>query len=356
MTLSLNTLTPDTPLFAEMMELRGQPLPEFDPWDPTYVPTFEGLQKPMNDLQQALGSFDSGGIALGETAMDIAAEIEAFHLHALQELELRLPEAFLDPHAPRTALEWFAHARTTLAKATAVIDPAELQAAVVISDVDSSSMIIVAQPPTVTPAPIEVQSERIDETPTARLMVPSAVIENTAFRTYADMLIDATSPPPALDYGAREALGGLITAEAIRGGVAKISASVVDSGTPERKPTPAPRKRGHRRRSHDVTEECTGTGLCKTGCIVRPPAEESQMVELPPIAPGTMPELSDAEMDELLNVPIRFWVCPVVEHHDPRDDQGGMLASVEWRDEVAYCLAPECGRTSADVMEESDTA
>lgn len=371
MTLSLNTLTHDTPLFADLMSARSAPLPEFDPWDPTYVPKFEGLQKPVNDLQQALGAFDNGGIALGETALDIAAEIEAFHLHALQELGLTLPRSFLvDPHAPRTALEWFAHARATLAEAAAVIDPAELQAAVVISDIDSSSMIIVARPAE-PPAPIEVQSERLDGTPAAEPVQEHAdehvtVLPDTAgtsvmpqaFIEHLREQAAASAPSPTLHYSARDALDGLITAEAIKDGVAKISVPVADAGTPVQKPSPVPRKRGgRRRRSHEAVEACTGTGLCKTGCIVQPPqtAEEPLAAELPPIPPELTPALSDAEMDTLLDIPIRFWVCPEPAHHDLRDEQGDILATVEWRGEVAYCLASQCGRSSAD-GEASDTA
>lgn len=40
--------------------------------------------------------------------------------------------------------------------------------------------------------------------------------------------------------------------------------------------------------------------------------------------------------EELLNARVRFWLCP-------RHRQG----SVEWRGDVAHCLEPECGHTSA---------
>jgi hypothetical protein len=37
----------------------------------------------------------------------------------------------------------------------------------------------------------------------------------------------------------------------------------------------------------------------------------------------------------------RFWTCPVEGH-----------TNVEWRGDVAHCMTPECGRTSADVVDE----
>jgi formylglycine-generating enzyme required for sulfatase activity len=46
-------------------------------------------------------------------------------------------------------------------------------------------------------------------------------------------------------------------------------------------------------------------------------------------------------------VRIRFWVCPVREHGDRTDARGWPVVTVEWRDGVAYCTAPDCDRTSA---------
>lgn len=45
---------------------------------------------------------------------------------------------------------------------------------------------------------------------------------------------------------------------------------------------------------------------------------------------------------------VRFWVCPIGEHRERSDDRGGPIVTVEWRGDIAYCTAPECGRTSAD--------
>lgn len=379
---------------------RGEPLPEFDAWDSTYIPVFEGLQKPVNDLQGALGAFDNGAIALGEEAMSIAAEIEAFHLRTLEELGLL--DLWRDSVAPRTPQEWLPYAQQVLERAVIGLDPADLTGAVVISSIDSPSMIIVSHPEP-GPAPIAVHSERLDESsaeedgrhaapepvdpPTGPIKMQSErpdeaslarlttaefiekldrereVVDGTAFHMYTDMLIDVASPPPPpfLDFGARESLEGVITAQTIREGVARIPAesasssahaTVTDTGTPTlpEKPSPVSRRRGRRRRSHEAAEECTGTGLCKTGCIVQPPqaAEEPPVVELPPIPPHLIPELSDAEMDTLLDVPIKFWVCPDEEHHDLRDDQGEKLPTVAWEGEVARCLTPGCEHTNAE--------
>jgi hypothetical protein len=389
MTLSLNTLTPDTPLFAELIVSREQPLPEFDPWDPSYTPKFEGLQKPLNDLHLAMGAFDDGALAAGEEAMGIAADIEAFHFRALEDLNLL--DLWRDPDAPRTPAEWFPYAQQVLAEAVIGLDPADLTAAVVISDIESPSVLVVSRSE---PPAVKVQSERLDEVPISEpAPEPSAVtvrsnLEGPAHAMppeFVERLEQERAVPLTLNYSAREVLHGLITAQMIREGVAQLSitdttrydangderdpgvramlagmdvavertqAAVVDTGTPlaQEKPSPVPRKRGRRRRSHDVTEECTGTGLCKDGpCVVRPPVdEERQEVELPPIPPALIPELTDAEMDALLDIPIKFWVCPNSEHHDLRDDQGGILPSVAWDGDVARCLAPDCEHTNAE--------
>ncbi len=49
---------------------------------------------------------------------------------------------------------------------------------------------------------------------------------------------------------------------------------------------------------------------------------------------------------DFLNMPIRFWVCPVDEH---RRRQG--VVTVEWEGDVAHCTWPGCNRTSADERE-----
>ena len=45
---------------------------------------------------------------------------------------------------------------------------------------------------------------------------------------------------------------------------------------------------------------------------------------------------------------VQFWICPKRAHHDRTGPQGERLATVEWRDGVAYCLTPGCGRSSVD--------
>lgn len=47
---------------------------------------------------------------------------------------------------------------------------------------------------------------------------------------------------------------------------------------------------------------------------------------------------------ELGNVPVMFWTCPVRGHSD--SDRHNPRQTVEWRDGVAHCLTPGCGRTS----------
>ena len=63
-----------------------------------------------------------------------------------------------------------------------------------------------------------------------------------------------------------------------------------------------------------------------------------------------MSAMSDEEFEEFLNMPvrIRFWVCPVTEHRDRRDDQGMPVVTVEWDENgIARCTAPDCQHTNA---------
>ena len=47
------------------------------------------------------------------------------------------------------------------------------------------------------------------------------------------------------------------------------------------------------------------------------------------------------------SVRAQFWVCPI-EGHSEGAWHAGLVQTVVWRDHVAYCLAPGCGRTSVD--------
>lgn len=58
------------------------------------------------------------------------------------------------------------------------------------------------------------------------------------------------------------------------------------------------------------------------------------------------PEPAEEWPEELLNARIKFWQCPD-RHPDRRDDKGWPTQTVEWRGDVAYCLEPGCGKTSA---------
>lgn len=50
---------------------------------------------------------------------------------------------------------------------------------------------------------------------------------------------------------------------------------------------------------------------------------------------------------ELLNARVQIWFCLVREHGDRRDENGGIVGTVEWRGGLAYCTAPGCDRSSA---------
>ncbi len=52
---------------------------------------------------------------------------------------------------------------------------------------------------------------------------------------------------------------------------------------------------------------------------------------------------------------IGYWICPLEGHSDSRLDNTGMPTQiVEWSGNVAYCLTPGCGRTSADPKPDGD--
>lgn len=49
-------------------------------------------------------------------------------------------------------------------------------------------------------------------------------------------------------------------------------------------------------------------------------------------------------LEALDGVMVRLWFCPDQAGHNP---EGELRPTVEWRDGVAHCLEPDCGRTSA---------
>ena len=51
--------------------------------------------------------------------------------------------------------------------------------------------------------------------------------------------------------------------------------------------------------------------------------------------------------EEFLNARVQFWMCPV-DHEVRKGTNGFPLQTVEWRGDVAHCLEPGCGKTSAD--------
>lgn len=55
--------------------------------------------------------------------------------------------------------------------------------------------------------------------------------------------------------------------------------------------------------------------------------------------PDTLRQL----LEELGDVRVRFWTCPVREHRDRK------TVTVEWIEDVAYCTEETCGNTSENV-------
>lgn len=66
----------------------------------------------------------------------------------------------------------------------------------------------------------------------------------------------------------------------------------------------------------------------------------------------------DSAGDDLLavldNVRIQFWTCPVVEHRRRTAASGGPVVTVEWRDGIAHCTAPDCVQTSQQLAERTE--
>lgn len=62
----------------------------------------------------------------------------------------------------------------------------------------------------------------------------------------------------------------------------------------------------------------------------------------------------DAILDALGDVPIRFWVCPIPGHSDRKGPDGRPVLTVEWRGDVAYCTADDCGRNSQQTSTEEN--
>lgn len=65
---------------------------------------------------------------------------------------------------------------------------------------------------------------------------------------------------------------------------------------------------------------------------------------------GALPS-DPLEDPEFLNARIKFWICPI-DHPKRNGPNGFPLQTVEWVGDVARCLEPGCGRTSADAVKE----
>lgn len=69
--------------------------------------------------------------------------------------------------------------------------------------------------------------------------------------------------------------------------------------------------------------------------------------------PATEALPSDPLLDEaFLNARIRFWTCPV--NHPGPWRLSEVRQTVEWRGDVAHCLEPGCGKTSAEETTEEN--
>jgi hypothetical protein len=52
------------------------------------------------------------------------------------------------------------------------------------------------------------------------------------------------------------------------------------------------------------------------------------------------------EHSPLASAKIQFWMCPIEEHAHRYPEP--IRETVRWIDNVAHCMEPGCGRTSAD--------
>ncbi len=64
------------------------------------------------------------------------------------------------------------------------------------------------------------------------------------------------------------------------------------------------------------------------------------------------PAFTDEVFAAIGKMRCQFWVCQVEGHSEGAWSDAGLVQTVEWRGDLAYCLAPGCGRTSADPREE----
>jgi hypothetical protein len=94
-TLSLNTTVPDTPMFSELMDQRGGPLPEFDPWDPDFMPRLD-LGKELHALVLHEQEVVAWGDELAEQLQGIAADIESLHYQGSINVDALYQQACVD--------------------------------------------------------------------------------------------------------------------------------------------------------------------------------------------------------------------------------------------------------------------
>jgi hypothetical protein len=94
-TLSLNTTVPDTPMFSELMDQRGGPLPEFDPWDPDFMPKLD-LGKELHALVLHEQEVVAWGDELAEQLQGIAADIESLHYQGSISVDALYQQACVD--------------------------------------------------------------------------------------------------------------------------------------------------------------------------------------------------------------------------------------------------------------------
>lgn len=105
-TLSLNTISPEMPIFGVLLEIRDSPLPEFDPWDPDYQPTFEAIRTFTREMGALLGTVADYESDINDVARAGELNIAQIHHTALVDLRLQdVYEARLSAEAEEAAVQ-----------------------------------------------------------------------------------------------------------------------------------------------------------------------------------------------------------------------------------------------------------
>lgn len=299
MTLSLNTADPDAPIFSALLAERGEPLPEFDAWDPDYVPHFQGLEAEASTLSAAVRAFSHGTSSMMENFQDLSEEIARLHQEAREALGIPAPSDALvlaDPSVDEALVqaraEHFQQMITSLRSGVTRGHHAIEQHAV----------------PT-----IKADSERIDPSEMTGPIPPLADLYLAADGTVTANETDNGPRQAAMQELATRVNGEPTIAEKARAAYETQQVPITDTGTPKGRKLPINAK---------------------------PRTVVHHTIILP--TEGVLEPLPDT----LLDIPIQFWVCPIPEHGDRHDENGKPLPTVEWVGDVARCLAPGCENTN----------